>query len=355
MSTQISVRKSEESGLALVQPKVWPSRVFPGVQIAVSVADVQALYRSKHGPPPVADAQQFLLFCAGWGVDPRIGQAFLIPFEETSPTGQKCVIWQRGLAYDVFRQFAEQTGVVLGDRFRPPVREWPKEFDPDFWVEIEIVRKPPLLPIVYGAYLRELAQMRDNKLARAWRDDKVGWRHMAQVRLIARGYRLATGLSRAYLAEEFQSAGPEGYEEAVVIPPAEEAEAGMAAQAAPAPETAGGAGAEAASEPAAAAAAAPEPDPWEDELPAEPQGRSEGEPEETPAEQMARHIAGLSDEEVAAELKKQLRSRHQTGQAIRTWVEQALGRPAGRMSELTPQERRELLTRHWEEALRPLS
>jgi len=293
-------RRPEEAGMSLVRPLVWLSRIFPDTKIAVSVADVQVLFRGKHGPPSTEEAQRFLFYCAGYGVDPRVGQAYLIPFEEEYD-GKKYVKWQKGLAYEVFMNFAASTGTVLGHHFEPDPSEWPETFDPKFYVKIVIERTPPLLPVVYGSRLGPLAQRFGGKLTRAWADGKVGWEHMTQVAFERRGYRLATGLSRAYGKEEFGRSEdapddpqmPEGFEDAIIVPEASEVQQRLAeeVEAAPAPPA-----------PDTPAPAATPSNLWADEeeeatVPAE--APAEVEPaQKTPQEQAEGFVSKLTDAEV---------------------------------------------------------
>jgi len=308
---QTALATQEEGGLSLVRPAVWLSRIFPGVKIAVSIRDVQSLCPSRHGPPPVERCQRFLLYCAGYGVDPRIGQAYLIPFETEGQHGQKIVVWQEGLNYQVFQRFANETGVILGADIEPDPELWPVAYPGDeFHAKITIYRRRPLRTVTYGCAVGSVVKKQGGKPARAWADGKVGWAHMFQVALERRGFRRAMGLGSAYAAEEFGEAEPqmpEGFEEAEVLPPAAELAASVAAAVAAEEGLAEDA-------PRARAEEAPE------EVPAEEEGPAEAEPQEqAPAESAADGEEGPEEtapaeapaaggEEEAAEAVKDLRS-----------------------------------------------
>lgn len=355
---QTAMVPAPESGLSLVRPMVWLSRIFPDTKIAVSVADVQVLFRGKHGVPSTEEAQRFLFYCAGYGVDPRVGQAYLIPFEEDYG-GKKYVKWQKGLAYEVFVNFAASTGTVLGHRFEPDPSEWPTTFDPNLYVRIVIERSPPLLPVVYGSRLGPLSQRSGGKLARAWADGKVGWEHMTQVALERRGYRLATGLSRAYGKEEFgeeegaadEPEMPEGYEDAVIVPPAEEVEQHMADAEEAAKEQTAPAGAE--EQPAAQAEPQEPPaeaSPAPDATPANPFAEEEQPQQQAPPDKQAQaevFVETLTDQEVHDNLADYMRDRFGEDTAAGfVWVSEVLGREVKTFRGLVVAYRRVLMVAH---------
>lgn len=317
--------RPEEAGMSLVRPMVWLSRIFPGTHVAVSVSEVQVMCRSKHGPPSVEECQRFLLFCAGWGVDPRIGQAYMIPFEEEAASGTKYVVWQKGLNYQTFQYFANQTGIILGAQITPDPEEWPVAYPgDDFHARITIARRAPLLPVTYGCRVGSVAQKRNGKLARAWADGKVGWAHMFQVALERRGFRRAMAIGPAYGAEEFgekEPEMPEGYEEAVIVPDLAEVETGIASEMQSA--------ADVAVEDSAVVQdtneAPPEGAEWQGEA------QSEQQPEPEPPTVKAADLEGLTDEDLRLMLVQELKRvcgddrdaplrylRHHHGSQVRT-------------------------------------
>jgi len=222
---QPRLQGENETQMALVRPMVWPSRIFPGVKIAVSVRDIQLLFAQGKNLNQER-AVQFLLYCAGYGVDPRIQQAYLVPFrlrdEDGKPVldrdGREIVQWQSGLHYTMFMQFATQAGVILGQKIEPDPLVWGKDFDPDFRATITVFRRKPLLPVRVSLRLGAVAQMTKGRPGRAWAESKVGWEWMFRVALLRRGFREAMSIGPAYGAEEFGEQEPE------VPPEAEEAE-----------------------------------------------------------------------------------------------------------------------------------
>jgi len=198
--------KPEEAGLGLMKPLLWRSRFLSDTVVAMTVRDVQVLFpgTQKSGAPPVQKAQQFLMYCAGYGVDPRIGQAYMIPFMEENRAN-----WQMGLHYTVAMRMASESGAVLTFQIDPDPKEWPLKYPGDDWAAtITILRKAPLLPVSYSARLGSVAQKSEGQLGRAWSDRKVGWAHMFRVTLIRRAFREVAALG-GYGAEEFGQVEPQ--------------------------------------------------------------------------------------------------------------------------------------------------
>jgi len=204
----IQKHPEETTGIALDKPVLWESAIMPGRKVAVSVRDVQLLFRSRHGAPGIDTARQFLLYCAGYGVDPRTKEAYLIPFE-VEYNGRKYVKWEMGLAYQIYLKLAVKGGEILGYTIKPDPSEWPREYPgDDFQATIIIRRKPPLDPLHYTAYLGSVVKRYKDRIGGSWSEDRVGWHHMFQVTLLRRAFRIATGLT-GYAPEEFGVASGE--------------------------------------------------------------------------------------------------------------------------------------------------
>jgi len=310
--------------LDITRPAVWMSRVFPGITIAVSVQQIQLLFPSKHGPPPIDTSQQFLLFAAGWGVDPRIKQAYMIPFFDSET---KMVKWEFGVNYQVIQHLASQSGIVLGQRIEPDPTDWPVEYPGDnFAAKIIIERRPPLKDIEYGGRVGSMAQKYGGKLSRAWAEGKVGWAHMFQAALERRGYRRAMGLGAAYTAVDYGEAEPDmgDYAEAEIVPPAAEVEERVAAETHAAEQEALGAAVNGAPEEA-------EPEPPAEEV--EPEAPPAEAPEDTPAEKPGAEpdIAGLHTQ-LAAEMRRCFPG---DGHAAERWLKYHYGSGISRIGQLS--------------------
>jgi len=348
---QTALAKREEQGVGLVRPLVWLSRVFPGAQIAVAVSDIQLKCRNKAGQPPSVEvSQQFLLYCAGYGVDPRIDQAYLIPFEVDGRTQ-----WQKGLNYQVFMRFSNETGVILGAEIEPDPALWPVKYPgDDFSAKITIYRRKPLMPVTYGCRVGSVAQKYEGKLARAWADSKVGWGHMFQVTLERRGFRRAMGLGAAYGAEEFGEPEPEmprGFEDAELVGPVEEVRQQAAQAVAEAEQQAAPAGAE--EQPAAKAEPQEPPaeaSPAPDATPANPFAEEEQPQQQAPPDKQAQaegFVGTLTDDEVKTNLADYMRDRFGEDTAAGfVWVSEVLGREVKTFRGLVIADRRTLMVAH---------